>query len=48
MNGSDRMIELLEKACETALGDEWREMTSEEKRNTVMSFISTAAANARK
>ena len=47
MNGFDKMLAMLTEACETALGQEWNEMTDEQKHDTIMSFIATAAHNAK-
>ncbi len=47
MNGFEKMIEMLTEACRMALGAEWDSMTDEEKHNTIMSFIATAARNAK-
>ena len=46
MNGFEKMLEMLTEACEIALGDEWHSMTDEQKHETIMNFIATAAHNA--
>ncbi len=47
MNGFEKMLEMLTEACEIALGDEWGNMTDQEKHDTIMGFIATAAKNAK-
>lgn len=47
MSGFEKMIEMLTEACRTALGAEWDNMTDKEKHDTIMSFITTAARNAK-
>lgn len=47
MNGFEKMLEMLTEACEIALGDEWDNMTDQEKHDTIMGFIATAAKNAK-
>lgn len=47
MNNADKMIDMLAKACKIALGKEWDRMTDTQKHDTIMSFIATAAHNAK-
>jgi hypothetical protein len=47
MNGFEKMLEMLTEACKIALGDEWDNMTHQEKHDTIMNFIATAAHNAK-
>lgn len=47
MTNFDKMLEMLTEACKTALGAEWNNMTNGQKHDTIMSFIATAAANAK-
>lgn len=43
MKNYEKMIEMIAEACKVALGEEWERMTDEEKHNTIMKFIATAA-----
>lgn len=47
MNDFEKMLEMLTEACSIALGDEWDNMTDKQKHDTIMSFIATAAHNAK-
>lgn len=47
MTGFEKMLEMLTEACEIALGDEWKNMTDKQRHDTIMSFIATAAHNAK-
>lgn len=47
MTNFDKMLEMLTEACKTALGTEWDNMTDKQRHDTIMSFIATAAANAK-
>lgn len=46
MTNFEKMLNMITEACEIALGAEWYNMSDEQKHDTVMSFISTAAQNA--
>lgn len=48
MIGFEKMLEMLDEACRIALGEEYERMTDSEKHDTIMSFIATAASEARK
>lgn len=43
MTSFEKMLNMITEACEIALGAEWYNMSDEQKHDTVMSFISTAA-----
>lgn len=43
MKNYEKMIEMIAEACKVALGEEWERMTDEEKHDTIMKFIATAA-----
>ena len=47
MTKFEKMLEMITKACEIALGTEWQNMSDEQKHETVMQFIATAAHNNR-
>lgn len=47
MTGFEKMLEMLTEACKIALGDEWDNMTDKQKHDTIMSFIATAAHDAK-
>ena len=47
MNGFEKMLSMLAEACESALGEEWYLMTDDQKHDTIMSFIATAAHDAK-
>ena len=46
-DNADKMIDMIAEACEIALGAEWYAMTAQQKHDTIMGFIATAAKNAR-
>lgn len=46
MTNFEKMLNMITEACEMALGTEWDNMSNEQKHETVMQFISTAAQNA--
>ena len=43
MKNYEKMIEMIAEACKIAFKDEWTRMTDEEKHNTIMKVIATAA-----
>ena len=46
MTNWEQMVDYIAKACKIALGEEWDNMSDNQKHDTIMGFIAKAAQNA--